>query len=252
MEKLFLFLFLFLPLVVQANYIKKTDVGLCGGVTVYSSSNKCGADCFKIPKDYNCNYHREKVLLEPDYDNASWTKNQVEECVAVADEPVTTEVDESRTIEENCQDRVEALVCLDEDEGAIYRLDTTPPEAYCSKHVIPMADLGATSVQEDAALKTAHEAAETAVKTYKAGIAEALRLQKCGARAKGLMLVRNAPKGLTNGQKKQLVRDFADAISLLDAGSLDSAKVEIAAATVNAVTTQADKDALIAEIDNCK
>lgn len=85
------------------------------------------------------------------------------------------------------------------------------------------------------------------------GIATALAAQDCGRVVKALMVVRNASKTLTAGQKKQIIQDYSTIIGLLDSGSLTTAKEEIDNTTPDGVRiTAGDIAALSAKIDECK
>ena len=81
----------------------------------------------------------------------------------------------------------------------------------------------------------------------------AMKAQHCGKRVMALMLARNAQKGLSKPQRKQLVQTYKDIKNLLDVGSLDVAKDEIQAVDADGVlVTSADKTALTADLDSCQ
>jgi wobble nucleotide-excising tRNase len=84
-------------------------------------------------------------------------------------------------------------------------------------------------------------------------MAQARKAQACGKDTMAYLLVRNAQKQLSTAQVKQLVEAYATIKSLLESGSLTTAKEEISAAVADGViVTEADKTALNQFIDGCK
>lgn len=74
----------------------------------------------------------------------------------------------------------------------------------------------------------------------------------CGLKVKSRMLVQNASKSLTDTQKINILSTYSTIDALLSAGSLATARVEILAVTADGVmVTEADKTALVAELDLC-
>lgn len=75
---------------------------------------------------------------------------------------------------------------------------------------------------------------------------------ECGRDVLALMAIRNAPKSLTRPQKKTLISTYSDAKNFLELGSLQEARDEVDEATPDGtIVTQADKDAILAKIDDC-
>lgn len=149
--------------------------------------------------------------------------------------------DPTYSLELDCQDHYEGMQGYD---GCIKL-----PPGYNYRFYV----LAGNTVVIDPAKKSADDLTVAAGALSEAAIRAALKAQRCGRRVKALLLVRNAPKGLTNGQKKQLVSDHGTTIRLLDAGSLDTARAEILATPADGtIITEGDKTALVAELDNCK
>lgn len=72
-----------------------------------------------------------------------------------------------------------------------------------------------------------------------------------GVRMIGMIALRNRAKNLTTTQKKSLISDFRAVMDLLGAGAIPDAKAEIETIAVqDPIVTQADKDALLAEINS--
>lgn len=94
---------------------------------------------------------------------------------------------------------------------------------------------------------------QDAVEADAAAMASALKAMSCGRKVKARLLVKNASKGLNNGQKRQIAITYQDIDSLLSAGSLDAAREDILAVTPDGVRVKADDiTALVAELDACK
>lgn len=84
------------------------------------------------------------------------------------------------------------------------------------------------------------------------GVTKAINDQACGGIVKALMVYRNSNKDLTQGEKMQILSDYAAIEGLLDTGSLDTAKAQILGITPDGRrVVQADIDALAAKIDEC-
>jgi len=75
---------------------------------------------------------------------------------------------------------------------------------------------------------------------------------KCGLKVKSRMLVQNASKSLTDTQKINILSTYSTIDALLSAGSLATARVQILAVVADGVMiVEADKTALVAELDGC-
>ncbi len=220
MKTIFCTFFLLLMAISHANYVPESMVASGPNGPVFTTASGCqehySEECIKIPDGYNVNFDRITV-----------TKSQAESCQD----------------NDACQAALASKRCDDSSEMAIKVLDSDPKEVYCTKR----------AVLPNSSLKTTYLAAKAQEDALEAAIQTALRAQACGHRVKALLLVRNAGKGLSNAQKKQLVTSYKDTITLLDAGSLDAAKEDILAATADGVlVTAGDKVALAAQLDSCK
>lgn len=88
---------------------------------------------------------------------------------------------------------------------------------------------------------------------YEAAISKALQAMNCGRRVMAVLLVRNSTKNLSKPQVAQMVAQYDQPKSLLETGSLDTAKDLINSLQVDGtLVTEADKVALASEIDKCK
>ncbi len=151
------------------------------------------------------------------------------------------------TDELDCDAKFIKLSCsLDEEKIKNYDLLSV----YCAK---PIYKIEGKKLAESASKRAAYEAAKASEASFQAAMNTARKSQACGKDAMAYLLVRNASKGLSNAQKKALVKNFADIKGLLETGSLDAAKSEISSASADGViVTEADKVAINAYIDGCK
>lgn len=150
----------------------------------------------------------------------------------------------------DCQLKLEALSCAQGFE-AILREDLL--EVRCTRlDGYEQVLTGRKVLQNNPTKFATYQAQQAAQAQMQAALAQARRLRECGNNVIDLLLVRNASKGLTTAQVKQIVATYAPIQGLLQTGSLNSAKEEIQAVTADGtLVTNADKTALIAEIDKC-
>ena len=150
----------------------------------------------------------------------------------------------------SCLDEADCLAKEAEQVCTLGRVIRTESEVYCAIEVLK-ADGKKLVVSEEK--KAAREAAEEIKAAQDAALASALKAMDCGKSAQAAMLVRNAAKNLTTAQVKQIVAAYAPIKGLLDTGSLQSAIEEIQAIQADGVlVTEADKEAIIAHINQCR
>jgi hypothetical protein len=157
-------------------------------------------------------------------------------------EPANTKTD--------CQLKLEALSCGENFE-AILREDLL--EVRCTRlDGYEQVLTGRKVLQNNPTKFATYQAQQAAQAQMNAARAQARNLRECGYKVMDLLLVRNASKGLTTTQVKQIVSTYAPIQGLLQSGSLNSAKEEIQAVVADGVlVTEGDKTALVAEIDQC-
>lgn len=216
-----------------ANYIPESQVESCGPKTVWLKPGKCGENCIKIDKDYNCNYSELADEMINDQEKPIWaTRSMVESCSGQAD----------------CEQKVSDKECVDE-RWALTNAEFT--ETWCNKITGYEQKLsGRKIIVENATKKAAYESSKATNDATEAGIQTAIKRINHGKRIIALLLVRNSPKGLNKGQIKQMNATYAEIKGLLETGSLETAKDEINAITPDGtIVTEADKTALVAEIN---
>lgn len=74
----------------------------------------------------------------------------------------------------------------------------------------------------------------------------------CGKNVKAYVGAMNIRDGLTQVDIGQVLVDYSDVLGLFDGGALDTAITVINAKPVTAIMTQAKKDEIVAQINNCK
>lgn len=272
-----------LSLSTLALFQPQSDVGTCNNL--YLQKQDCDKQfsnsCLSVDR---CEYSKLSSTQEDDTSKPIKTKNEVvacvesktniETCQAVADDPETTEVDESLSIEQDCQNKFEAKICAENfeklNEGTqvscyqsvanncqaiissktcadtdeyVANLDN---EVYCEK--ITGYEQKTTYFTEiDLDKKTAYEQRLQ----VEAGIKLAQQRIDHGKKVVALMVYRNALKGnLTEAQIETMVATYSNIKSLLETGSLNTAKTKISELTADGtLVTEADKTALISEIN---
>jgi len=178
--KFFILFILFISTTASAKmYIKESESTKCDAKRYFKISD-CGSDCIPIKEVFNCKTAKKEEILKPDYDSPIVSKSESEPCSAVADDPATTEIDESKTIAEDCQDKLAAKVCSDLDEVAVKVLDEGSEEVYCTKTTYPMIGSGRFHVVEDPDLKASYDTAQAVKAAKKAKKTKGqVKRQKC-------------------------------------------------------------------------
>lgn len=240
-----------------ANWVKQSDIANETISTVYMKKSSCGSDCLKLPNGFNANFHKLFDVMMDDISNPNHElKSDVVLCSAIVDDPETTEIDETKTQMQDCLEKESAQVCGVSDSVHPYFVVRVADnsEVYCTR-IVSYAQIpsGVKEVREDPTLKVAYDASEVARLADENLMNLALKAMNCGKRVKARLLVRNSPKSLNNGQKKQIVSLYKDIQSLLEAGSLEAAKEEINLVTPDGtLITSSDLTALVNELDSCK
>jgi len=110
----------------------------------------------------------------------------------------------------------------------------------------------ATDLVLDAALQAQVMAEDGSKQLLDSAINQVKKAMHCGKQIQAIMAIRNIQKGLLPAQVKSFMETYATVKSLLDSGALVTAKAEIEAMTPDGtITTQADKTAIIAELNKC-
>lgn len=123
-------------------------------------------------------------------------------------------------------------------------------QVYCVKNIMK---IDGKKLVENAEKKAAYEAAQASKKQLEIELAQVQKARDCGSRAINVMSLRNAKKGLSKEQRKQILTIYEDIKNMLDVGSLDNAKDAINSATADGILiTEADKSSMIESIVGCQ
>lgn len=233
---------LFSTLTMAKSYLplSKYDGKLHTGIKVFLNQSKCekhySETCVPMPPRYNPSYHKVDDEMIDDHSKPNWgTRSMVEACVG----------------EDDCRDKATAKSCTG-DRKPYYNAEYS--EVWCNE-ILSYAKKasGRKIVVEDEAKKTSYQTQEATKKADQAAMAIASQALECGKKVISRMLLQNKPKNLSKAQVRNLVKTYKDIKNLLDTGSLESAREDILAVAINEpIVTQADKDALVAELDSCK
>lgn len=203
----------------------------------YTLRSRCDSfhnDCIQIPKNFNCETFVEVPVMEDDLSKPVWaSRSMVEPCDG----------------EQDCINKMAEKECSD--PRIPYR-NAENTEIWCNTITgFEQMETGSFEIVEDPAKKSLYDAAKVEAETKKAQIAAAVMAMDKGREIIALMGIRNNAKGLSVGQVKQFLNTFGDIKAMLESGALITAKEEIEAITPDAIiTTQADKDAILAEINS--
>jgi hypothetical protein len=233
--------------------MKKTFIALC--LCVFSTSVFAGAFAPVGKAGY----------VEATYPKFHETKEQCEQseghaCYEVGDCPdkfcelvdnyaldyVAQRQYESCLDEADCDDKFSRIVCTEGQEIKNYE----SLSVYCAVNV--MKSEGKKLV-ENAEKKAAYEAAQASKKQLEIELVQVQKARDCGSRAINVMSLRNAKKGLSKLQRKQILTIYEDIKNMLDVGSLDNAKDAINSATADGILiTELDKSSMIESIVGCQ
>lgn len=215
-------------------------VGKVGAKTVYTNCSKCetveGQACFDITGE-----------------SAEWLEVQTAQ-VDDMDKPILKPAYGSVACDSDahCIERIEAgdIACLNGDYRVTEKNSVLPGfTVYCTG-VTGYEQKTVTAAVVNEALKTQVQAARAAEQADEAAIQARTKRIGFGVRMIALIGVRNDAKNLTNEQSKTFLTSYGPIMQLLQAGAIDTAKAEIEALTPDGtLTTQADKDAILAEIN---
>lgn len=236
---LFIISYLVLNVCYAENWLNHSKI-LSASKEAHSLKSECERisqeKCYDLG-DYPSSIYSEIDVEEDDYSKPNYSKSEIQAC---ADAAACDLIHASKT-------------CADPQESSIKNYDLL--QVYCSKFLSYDKKL-VKSIALDSVKLAAYQAdlsAKAILKQKEDAIAYAQKVMACGQRVIAYMLVRNQPKVLTTSQVDQMVQTYAPIKSLLETGSLNTAKEKIAlVAADGVVVTEADKAALISEIDSCK
>jgi len=212
---------------------------LTGSDSAYQLKGTCervsGERCFDLG-DKPPTVYSQATVQEDDTSKPNYSKEQVTTCASADD----------------CRAKMQAMACSTDGARAVYNL--APMEAYCTK-LTGYQQRGVDVFILDQAKLSAHTAklsADAVQAALEVKIRKAMGEADCGRRAIALVRVRNIPKNLSKAQQKALQSGLKDANQYLHNGSLALARDEVVAITPDGtVIQQADKDAVIALLDEC-
>jgi hypothetical protein len=180
-----------------------------------------------------------------------YSKTDVVACAAVSDDPATTEIDESKTLLEDCQEKLAALDCTGKGE-AIRAEDNS--EVYCSMLLrYEQKPAGYSRAVVNETLKAQFDASQAAKKAERQAVQSQLKDMEFGKRLYAQVQLLNKGKGLSKAQRRQLRKDLKTMRDDLLDGNVCNVRADLVALPANGTTIlEADKTALLAKIDAYK
>lgn len=228
----FLILFL-ISFNLYANYIPESQVENCDSKTVWMKRSKCGANCIKLDKSYNCNYSELEDEMIDDAENPIWaTRSMVEACSGQSD----------------CEQKLADKVCVDE-RRAFTNAEFT--ETWCNKITGFAQKLsGRKIIVENSTKKSSYESDKAAKAAQEAALDSQFKDMDFGKELYAKVMLLNKSKGLSKAQRKQLRKDLKDIRDDLADGDICSAREDISALVADGtLIREEDKTAVLALID---
>ena len=195
-----------------------------------------GQECFDLGELPDSVYSVTQIDVD-DYKKPIYTKNQVESCSDISD----------------CDAKFVALVCIEKDESSIKNYDLL--QIYCSK-VVGYEQKKKDVITLDSVKKSAYDSEQIAksqesYENFK--ISVALKKMDCGKRVIAKLVVLNSTKNLTTEQIATMNGTYSTVKTLLETGSLETAKASILGTVADGVVIlESDKTELVKTIDACK
>ncbi len=244
-------LLFFLSFSALAQWVPEAEILSKSWTKVYSRKS-CPGTCHKIPKgEIDPSFVELEEVMVNDLDKPVMSKTDIVECTAVADDPATTEIDETQSLENNCVAKLAALDCTGKGK-AIRALDNS--EVYCSvllRYEQKLAGYKKAAVNQT--LKSQWETSRNVQKAQEAAINSQVQDMNFGRSLYASVQLLNKGKGLTKAQRRQLRQDLKTMREDLLDGSLCDVRADLLTLPVNGTTvTEADKAAILAKLDAYK
>lgn len=238
MKYLILTLLLFTKISFAENWLNQTKIK-SGSGEAYSLKADCerisGEVCFDLGGNPSSIFSEIDIEVD-DNSKPIYSKNEIQPCVSDA----------------SCDLIFLTKTCTNPQESLIKNYDLQ--EVYCSRFLSYEKKLQksiALDSQKLSAWQT-QEVVKNQAGQKEAGVQVAIRKIDCGKRVIALLVLRNAPKGLTTAQVAQLNSVYAPIKGLLETASLVTAKQYIEATVADGVIiTEADKVDLANETQKC-
>lgn len=261
MKNIFLILSLLISISVSANYLPESKInGQAFIGTVYMNSKKCelaySEKCHKVPFGYNHEYHElVDEMVDDETKPVYEAKSNIVACAAVLDNPATTEVDESKTLEQDCLEKEAAQVCDTVNKYYAVRVQDNS-EVYCTKFLhFEKKPSGKKIVGENAVKKSAYELNQITVNALKERKVLRRKSRIFGNDLIDEITIRNEDRvvggELTLAQIDQLTILLNPITAALQIGSIPTAKKKILELSVDGtLVRQSDVDFAIGKIDS--
>lgn len=256
--KFLLLIFMLISTSSFAGWVKESEL-IAGDIKKSHTSNgRCGEGCIEIPDRYNPAYHKRVEITENDYNKPNYeAKSNIVSCNAIADNPATTEIDETKTILQDCVEKAAALDCPESDTSHPYFVVRAADnsQVYCTRVVSYLQkSTGRYEVKEDAALKATYEGQAAAKKIEADAINQRIKDMDFGKRIYAAIQLLSKAKGLTKAQRRQFRNTNKDIKDDLLEGNICNARSDMATMAVDGVliTSQSEINGILAKIDAYK
>lgn len=239
MKKILLISLAFISITANAeNWLNKSKI-IASSKEAYSLKSTCeqisGETCYDLG-DYPSSVYSEVDSEVDDYLKPIYSKNEIQSCSTI----------------QICDSIHAAKTCVINGDRSVKNYELM--QVYCTrflayeKKTIKIIELD----QSKLSAYTTQKNIETVARQKEAGIQAALKRIECGKRVIGLLVLRNSVKTLTTSNIAQINSTYAPIKGLIDTGSLNTAKEQMALIVPDGtLITTDDKNDLIAEIEKC-
>lgn len=234
----------------RAQWVRESEI-LSKNWTSVSRRNVCPGTCYKVPVGSAPSFVELEEVTVNDLTKPVYSKTDVVQCVATADDPSTTEVDETKTLEDDCQEKLVALDCTG--KGEAIRAENNS-EVYCSMLLrYEQKPAGYSRAVVNETLKAQWEAEQAAKKAERDAVNSQLKDMDFGRALYARVQLLNKGKGLSKAQRRQLRQTLGTMRDDLMDGNICDVRADLIALSADGtLIREEDKTAILSKIDSFK
>jgi hypothetical protein len=234
----------------RAQWVRESEI-LSKNWTSVSRRAACPGTCYKVPVGSAPAFIELEEVTVNDLTKPVYSKTDVVGCVETQDDPETTEVDETITLEDDCREKLAALDCTGKGE-AIRAADNS--EVYCSMLLrYEQKPAGYSKAVVNEALKSQWEAERAAKKAERQAVQSQVKDMDFGRQVYAAIQLLNKGKGLSKAQRRTLRQNLKTMRDDLLDGNICDVRADLVALSADGtLIREADKTAILARLDAYK
>ena len=234
----------------RAQWVRESEI-LSKNWTKVSRRAACPGKCYRVPVGSASVFIELEEVMANDLTKPVYSKTDVVACAATADDPETTEVDETKSLEDDCQEKLAALNCVGKGE-AIRAEDNS--EVYCSRLLrYEQKPAGYSKAVVNETLKTQWKTQRAAAKAQRQAVQNQVEDMNFGREIYASIQLLNKQKGLSKAQRRTLRQNLKTMRDDLLDGSLCDVRADLVALSADGtLIREADKTAVLAKLDAYK